>query len=244
MHRRARHLNPGSAGAKLALDTRFITGLSDTDPVSTWSDRSGNGNDATGSSTTRPTYETNEQGGQPILRFDGSNDYLSIADAASLDADTYLQLHIGYSMRQSSSVGTLVGKRRTDGGGTFNYAVYSISLATYCVWGENVNEGLAILSSSETVNQRYLFDYSYKKNDFKVYRDGVSQATSTLQNTNIDLVPNNTPVLIGSGPSSNPSLWPAYCDIMFVSFFKDEMSTSLRRRLQHASAFSFKIACS
>jgi len=45
--------------------------LSDNDPVSTWFDKSGNGNNVTASLVARPTYKTNIQNGLPILRFDG-----------------------------------------------------------------------------------------------------------------------------------------------------------------------------
>jgi len=64
----------------MALDARRITGLADGAGVSTWSDLSGNANDATqGTSGNRPAYTLNAQGGQPTVRFDGSNDYLSFA---------------------------------------------------------------------------------------------------------------------------------------------------------------------
>lgn len=53
-----------------------ITGLADTDPVSTWADLSGNGRDLTGTTTTRPLYRTNIQNGLPAVRFDGTDDYM------------------------------------------------------------------------------------------------------------------------------------------------------------------------
>jgi hypothetical protein len=50
-----------------------ISGLSNNDPVSTWSDSSTSGWDATASSGDRPTYITNAQNSLPIVRFSGSN---------------------------------------------------------------------------------------------------------------------------------------------------------------------------
>ncbi len=77
MHRRARHFNARDAGAPLVLDSRFITGLTDGDPVSTWSDRSGNGHDATqATSGSKPTFLTAQQGGCPAVDFDGTADFL------------------------------------------------------------------------------------------------------------------------------------------------------------------------
>lgn len=52
--------------------------LSDADPVVTWADSSGNGNDVTqGTANLRPTYRTNGINGLPVVRFDGTNDFLT-----------------------------------------------------------------------------------------------------------------------------------------------------------------------
>jgi len=57
--------------------------LSDGDPVSTWGDDSGNSNNATAAGTARPTFKTNQLGGKPVVRFDGSNDGLNFASSLS-----------------------------------------------------------------------------------------------------------------------------------------------------------------
>lgn len=68
------------------LKADAITGLADNDPISTWEDSSSNNKDATRSGTSRPTYQTNEQNGMPIVRFDGVNDYFDVGSFASLTA--------------------------------------------------------------------------------------------------------------------------------------------------------------
>ena len=68
MRARQRHLNPKAAGASVVFDSRYITGLSDGDNVSSWNDRSGNANNATTASN-YPTYETDGQGGNSVVRF-------------------------------------------------------------------------------------------------------------------------------------------------------------------------------
>ena len=63
------------SGAKMQLDAYQITGLSDGDPVATWSDVSGNSNDATQSnSAKRPLYKTSIVNGLPVVRFDTTDD--------------------------------------------------------------------------------------------------------------------------------------------------------------------------
>jgi hypothetical protein len=58
------------AGLKLWFKANAIVGLVDGDPVSAWSDSSGNGLDVTGSSSTRPIYKANIANGKPAIHFD------------------------------------------------------------------------------------------------------------------------------------------------------------------------------
>lgn len=70
MGRRVRHLNPVHAGANVALDARFISGLADNATVQTWSSRPGGSRNYTQSTNARrPIYRTNIQNGQPVVRF-------------------------------------------------------------------------------------------------------------------------------------------------------------------------------
>lgn len=68
-------------GLQLWLKADAITGLSDGDPVSTWTDQSGNGNDATQqTAANKPLYKTNIVNGKPVVRFDGTSDLLATAN--------------------------------------------------------------------------------------------------------------------------------------------------------------------
>jgi len=51
--------------------------LADNDPVTTWTDSSGLGHDYTqGTAANKPTYKTAILNGEPVIRLDGTNDYL------------------------------------------------------------------------------------------------------------------------------------------------------------------------
>lgn len=76
-NRRVRHINARDAGALLVYDARHITGLADGDAVSTWPSRGTSANDLTQTSTQRPLFKTAIKAGQPVVRFDGSNDVLT-----------------------------------------------------------------------------------------------------------------------------------------------------------------------
>lgn len=56
----------------------------DSTSVATWSDQSGNGYDATqGNSAARPTYIASGLNGLPVVRFDGTDDVLTISNSAT-----------------------------------------------------------------------------------------------------------------------------------------------------------------
>lgn len=96
------------SGLRLWLSADRISGLADGDPVSSWSDLSGQGNHATQSTTAaKPLYKTNIANGRPVVRFDGVDDFLTVANAASFDLATPTIFVVG-----TSSAGTraFVGK--------------------------------------------------------------------------------------------------------------------------------------
>jgi hypothetical protein len=68
--------DPSSIAGLLAWYKADSLSLNDGDPVSTWTDSSGSGNDATEASGARPLYQTNELNGLPVVQFDGVDDQM------------------------------------------------------------------------------------------------------------------------------------------------------------------------
>jgi len=67
----------GGVSPHVWYDADQITGLSDGDAVATWPDIGPNGDDVTqGTPAARPLYKTSILNGKPVVRFDGSDDYL------------------------------------------------------------------------------------------------------------------------------------------------------------------------
>ncbi len=58
------------AGCQLWLDASQLTGLTNNDPLSTWTDFSTHGRNATQTGGNRPTYKTGVQNGLPAILFD------------------------------------------------------------------------------------------------------------------------------------------------------------------------------
>ena len=64
---------PVTSGLKLSLDASALTGLSNGDTVSTWTDMSGLGNNATAAATgSVATYQTGALNGKPVVRFNSN----------------------------------------------------------------------------------------------------------------------------------------------------------------------------
>lgn len=69
-------------GLQLWLPADRITGLVDGDPVTTWSDLSGSGNNATqGTGAAKPLYKVNIANGRPGVLLDGVDDFMSLTAA-------------------------------------------------------------------------------------------------------------------------------------------------------------------
>lgn len=67
------------------LKADAITGLNNGDAIATWEDSSGNNRDATqATGANQPTYQTNVVNSLPVVRFDGSDDYLLLGDFSAL----------------------------------------------------------------------------------------------------------------------------------------------------------------
>jgi hypothetical protein len=84
----------------LWLDANAIIGLTNNDPVSTWTDLSPASNDATQSGSSRPTYKTNSINGLPVISFDGVDDVMALSNLI-----TPLNLSAIYVSRVNGSTG-------------------------------------------------------------------------------------------------------------------------------------------
>lgn len=112
------------AGLKLWLKADAITGLSDGDAVTTWSDSSGQGNNAgQGTASKKPTYKTAIKNGLAIVRFDGTDDFMDLATDLF---NTNVPKTVFVVATVSSTNGLLIGDVGYDGywsGGQYSQGV-------------------------------------------------------------------------------------------------------------------------
>lgn len=244
MHRRARHLNPANLGANVALDSRFKFSLSSGDAVSSWDDRSSNANNATqATSSNKPSYQTNIQGGQPAIRFDGTNDSLEIPSASNLNHGTgdfgvICLVIIRVSTQNDTGIlskddyptspykGWLLNRSDVEGG-------YGFSIRN----SSSTDKSIRWNQTNISVDTPYIFSGTRISQNCELFVNGTSRATNTGSTANIT---NTAPLCLGVLDSNTQY---GQVDLMSVIDYST-VSSPLRKRMEHSIAFSFKIACS
>lgn len=223
MHRRARHLNTRHAGASLVLDARRVTGLSDGDPVSTWSDVSGNSRHGTNSLTARPTYKTKIQGGQPVIRFDGSNDYLNVASPFTF-APTAFSLMVYKRLTAGHLMSPLCGSTNQTGYPIFEYSNNTLYVTSTTATALSGGIGAAWRVSETSAGPGTAL---------AVRMNG---AAITLGGHGYPSSPNNMTVIGARLPSEFSN-----GDIAVITIIRSALTEPLKRRLAHSAAFAFKV---
>jgi hypothetical protein len=230
MRLRQRHLNPRDAGANLVLDARYITGLSDGDLVGTWADRSGNGNDVTASGSNRPTYKVEIQGGQPVLRFDGSDDRM---------LNTAISFGTSYTIAAVTNVSSSSSYRRlihisssVDAVGFFG--VESGNFTTFFGRVSSWNDTSQNAPAQSLITNFKAVSVTNNGSTAFPFVSGISQNTKNGSTVSA------TGIAVGDGVSGGASQpWNGDCGIIWVA--PTVIPQPLRRRLEQASSFSFKI---
>jgi hypothetical protein len=231
--RRVRHLNPAHAGAVLVLDSRFITGLADGDPVSTWNDRSSNGLNATSSGTARPLYKVAIQGGCPALNFDAVNDEL---------VGTFNYTQTAATVICTAQVPGFSPYARffqlSDAGADFSTSGHYIPLlrangtSQIASWvGGNLRGTIAVNTGWTTLSAQH------SGSSLLVRAAGVSGSSfsNTLSKTWTRYgISSNTMAAGGAVLGANYGS---------AAVFNTALSLPLLKRIEHAQSFSFKVPC-
>ena len=232
MRARHRHFNAGRAGAAIVLDSRFINQSNNT-AISQWDDRSGNAKNAIqATAANQPTFQTNILNGNPVVRFDGANppnsDFLSAGSVVVSQPITFVTVW------------------KAIGGA--NYLFDATSNSSRVIAGMDLNVGagsgeLSIFASNvlqDTVNSTgayNIFSARIQGSTSGVFKDGASRQTGSAGATNM------ATLKIGERFSNFNNVSQLNGDIGYLTVVGTS-SAPLRKRLEHAAAYSFKIACS
>lgn len=237
MRARHRHFNPAHAGATLVLDARFID-QADNTSVSSWASRPrGSFTMAQTTSDYQPKLQLAEVNGQPIVRFDGSDDIMTCSRIATTSNFTAM-----VCVKGAGQSNRLIFAQRT------------ITAATgrtqFCATGEaspfqkgrlffNNGTSYNAISTTDVFDNNITLFCSESDGSGSSHvrvKNGAKEGTLTGQSW----TPENADARLGALSNISNQFSG---DIGAVSFFPAQCSDALRCRAHHAAAYSFKISC-
>ena len=217
------------------LDARFLT-AGNNDAIGTWTSRTGINDAIQATASSKPTYKVNMSGGQPALYFDGSD---SMGFASSIISGT----PDGFAIFIYKIDSDPAASNSTSGPPLGDFG--SDALASHWPWTDgNIYDDFGTTSRKNAGNPtpsltsfRLISQHS-AASDFVINIDGLqfySTASNTVgwsgnQKIGLSIYEGTNIFLVGH--------------IGLVIFAPLKPASSLRKRMEHAAAFSFKIACS
>lgn len=222
MRARHRHFNARDAGATGVFDSRYIS-FADNAAVDTWTSRTGSNNISQSNSANRPVYQVNQINGNPSVYWDGgASDELTFASALS-----YSNTSVVTVFKNGDATNGSVVFARNNNSSDYIYfdtnAVY-FQNSVQSVRTHNlgnvflIGSGIDIASTSVTA-----------------FANGTAATTTsggaaTFACTGIGRY--------GAGTQFNTEGHLGLAIIANVAW-----DAPLRRRVEHAAAYSFKVSC-
>jgi hypothetical protein len=247
MRARHRHFNPAHAGATIALDSRYGFSQADGTAVSTWEDRSNTNNDATqGTNSNRPTYETGEVGGQPAIRFDGSNDFLSYGTSVFGYTSGATVIAVVNATSAASEYGSVISEyssaRNSIGCQMSVFPNNAIEPCTDVFQPGGVRYNSTLTNSTwQIVGWSWSNWSTHKTNgDTRLAAGGAEASGATYGADPLGFT--STLRSIGRFDANAISGNHMQADIALVAKLP-ECGAALRKRLYHHAAYSFKLSC-
>lgn len=239
MRARHRHFNARHAGADLVLDSRYIAQSNNT-AVDSWPDRSANNYTIQQTSTARPTFVESQMNGNPVVRFDGSNDFLNGGDILDILSNNLTMICVA-KISSGTNAG-LCGKSRF-GGSAGRYSLVRNSSSMQAIFQDTGTMVAEISDSSSTTRINTL--QVNRGNTNTLFFSGIQQNQNTGLSGTTSY--NTTDEFFVGAYQSSSGTTPAQLflngDIAQVIVLF-AFNQPLRKRMEQSAAYSFKIACS
>ena len=186
-------------GCELWLPADYITGLVDGDAVTTWSDQSGLSNDVTQATASyKPLYKTNIVNGEPVVRFDATDDVLVSKSWGGVDKFSIFAV---VSFADASTIRGICGYAGTNYG--WHLQRLSDNTIMWYLYGPNISHTGSIVTSSATF---YLISAIYDGATISLRMNGISDGSTactgiiTAGTINVGMAYNATRTLNGDLP--------------------------------------------
>jgi hypothetical protein len=242
MRARQRHFSYRAAGASLAIDTRYIHGVSNNTSLQTLNDLSGNGRNATQATiANRATYLTSIQGGNGILRFDGTDRY----NAAFITGTAY-SLYCIFKRTGSNtnpfSNATFVasaGISNSTATTSRRYQLFYNGSASGN-FGVSSNASVSVFHSRDNNWNLHSVSAAIGSGNKLYYLNGGNAVSGNVSGLS-GVTTGNVRMTIGATSWDNN--YPFNGDLGLLVTYETAHSAPIRKRLEHSAAISFKISC-
>ena len=245
MRARQRHFKPKSASASLALDTRYIHGVSDNTTVQTWTDLSGNSRDATQATAgDRATYRTAIQGGNGILRF--NNDFYAAAYTTGTAFSTYsVYKRTGSPSNPFGNIAFVYAAGIDDGVGTLSNRRYQLQYEDGTPNKfTNYAQGVAISITRDDNWNLHSTSMPIGTGTGRYFLNGANEQTASVSAL-AGVTSGTVRMVIGDNSWITAGSQLRFVgDLGSVLTFETAHEAPLRKRIEHSQGYSFKIACS
>ncbi len=181
--------------------------LADTNPVATWTDQSGYGNNATqGTAANRPAFRTNILNGQPVIRFDGvaspNNDYLNLPFILN-PINPYTLVAVA-QVNNTTNTYSIVQQRDTPGMGRTLLGINNTANVYSFLGGATRNSDTTVVA-----NTPYLLITTWTGNlngTHRHFRNGIDNTPATNPTFNAETA--DGVWLLGVGKNLTSNIWP------------------------------------
>lgn len=235
-HRRLRHLTFSSKalGARIALDSRAITGIADADVVENWVDLSGGGRNLTSTAPRRPSYRVAARAGQPVVRF-SAEDGMSGSWSETLTSETVIMAFVSTTTSSFARFFTQTDAS-LDYSSSSNYIPFVKNNSGVNFGGFKVGETFHSVMSNPGVFM--IVSAVHSGSSITNYLNGVpaTSASSTLSKPITRFGIGVT--ILADNIAGIENVSGDFCVIMA---FATNLGSPLRRRIEQSIAFSFKV---
>ena len=195
------------SGLQLWLDAPSITGLSDGATISRWVDRSSNA--LIGTAVNSPTYRTNVQNGLPVIRFNGTNQYINFGNVLNLGTNGITIFMVTkYTINAGNQVG-MIGKssyRGNPGRWGMSYDTVAAGPNGIGIYNfiDDTNNFLTAIAFNPATRFNIFTGVNNRTSSNVIYSNGSfgNQQTFTASANNLS---NTDPLYIASYPNSTGS---------------------------------------
>jgi hypothetical protein len=233
MRARHRHFNPKAAGATAAFDARFGIEVADGAGVDTWTNRVGSNNATQATSGNRPLYRaTGGNSNSPAVEFDGSNDNLAHTISLSVAPNLILAVAKRTGGADFSVIASFMPP---------NTANFSILYARFASanWGvAPSNSGQSILNAWRICSAKPA-STATANSSTTMWTDGANETTVAGNRYAGDVLDRR---FLGTDIATGAGVYFLGSTSQMIAIPAD-VGNPLRKRLEHAAAFSFKLAC-